>query len=213
MKQKAVFLLCLIILILFFTPGCGPAVISGFESEPVNIMLDPVQENVGQPLEWRWKIAGGDFKITAVSQYQVSALVMSSAHYSSGWQSALAPVDLALVWGQLTDPALQKYIAYSQSNRWYYYHFDAGCPVSGSYIASHSSNHHLIPATANIRDAIREIKRLDTIRLDGYLVNLRGIYLNREYWWNTSTSRLDTGDGACELMLVEKVRIGEKIYQ
>ena len=35
--------------------------------------------------------------------------------------SKISPVDLAIVWGKLAEPEFDKYITYSQGNRWYHY--------------------------------------------------------------------------------------------
>jgi hypothetical protein len=67
------------------------------------------------------------------------------------------------------------------------------------------SNNHLISADPFIRDRVAEIRVGDQIRIKGLLARygaagnggLRG----------TSTTRDDTGDGACETILVEELEI------
>jgi hypothetical protein len=66
------------------------------------------------------------------------------------------------------------------------------------------SNNHLISADPFIRDRVAEIRVGDQIRVKGSLARygadgsgLRG----------TSTTRDDTGDGACETILVEEFEI------
>ena len=122
-------------------------------------------------------------------------------------------MDLALVWGKLTEPDYDRYLQYSQSNRWYFFRFQAGAPFDMRYVIEHSSNHHLIPANANVRAALSMVRKKQLIVLEGYLVNLRGVYHGGEVWWNTSLTRDDTAAGACELFYVKSVRLGSLIYE
>ena len=206
------FTICCLIILAVFISGCDQAVVSGYDFHGLNLSGDPVQEppDVGKA---QWQIPGGQFIITPVARYQVAALVESVKRYSNGWQGQLAPMDILLAWGRMTDPEVQKYCSFSQSNRWGFYQYKAGCPVDGYYISSHCSNHHLIPATANIRAALKQIRNHTRVKFEGYLVNVDGKWNGRDYWWHSSTSRTDTGDGACELLLVQKVQIDNKIYR
>jgi len=49
--------------------------------------------------------------------------------------------------------------------------------------------------------------------LEGFLVNLKGVYKEQSVVWNTSLSRTDAGSGSCELFYISKVRIGSKVYE
>lgn len=62
------------------------------------------------------------------------------------------------------------------------------------YIINHSSNNHIIPATENLRKAVKSIKTGRKIVLEGFLVNLTGTYERQTVWSDTSMSRSDTGD-------------------
>ena len=66
------------------------------------------------------------------------------------------------------------------------------------------SNNHLISDDDYIRDQVKEINVGDQIRVRGYLAS----YSNgRGGKRGTSTTRLDTGDGACETLFVERFDI------
>ena len=132
-------------------------------------------------------------------------MIASRKSYSGGWNGELSPFDLALAWGRLAEPNCDRYITYSQSGRWYFYRYSGESPVGGDYIASHSANNHIIPATENIRKAIGITRKKQRIILQGYLVNVDGTYKNATVWWRTSQSRSDTGDGSCEVFYVKRV--------
>jgi hypothetical protein len=59
-----------------------------------------------------------------------------------------------------------------------------------------------------VKKSIKKIKTGDHIRLKGYLVSITATdSKGTPYYWNSSTSRNDTGDGACEVMYVTEVNI------
>jgi hypothetical protein len=66
------------------------------------------------------------------------------------------------------------------------------------------SNNHLISDDDYIRDQVRDIKIGDQIRVRGYLANY-GVPSAQPR--GTSTTRMDTGDGACETIYVERFQI------
>jgi hypothetical protein len=62
----------------------------------------------------------------------------------------------------------------------------------------------LIPASKAIAQQLAQIDQDDLIYLKGQLVEVK----SSDGWtWRSSLSREDTGNGACELMLVEEVRV------
>ena len=89
-------------------------------------------------------------------------------------------------------------------------------PWSLSYVNSHISHTHLIPANPNVMGGLLSIKKNDIVNLRGYLVD---IYTDKgETVALTSLSRYDKdttsrGYGACEDMYVKQVQIGNKIYR
>ncbi len=66
------------------------------------------------------------------------------------------------------------------------------------------SNNHLISDDDFIRDQVRGIRVGDQIRVRGYLANYSNGGGGKR---GTSTTRLDTGDGACETLYVERFDI------
>jgi hypothetical protein len=70
----------------------------------------------------------------------------------------------------------------------------------------------MVPATDNIRRALKSIKTNDLITAQGYLINITGKAGGRNVWWSTSTSRSDSGDHSCEIIYVEKLRVRDKVY-
>ena len=76
------------------------------------------------------------------------------------------------------------------------------------------ANTHLIPASDNIRKAMRFARKGDTVKLDGYLVNVEALKDGTiKSTWHSSTSREDKGNGACEILYVKNLQIGDRIYR
>ncbi len=138
---------------------------------------------------------------------------MIKAKYSRGWDSKISKYDFALAWGKLAEPEMKKHIKYSQWGRFYFYKYKWNCPISKEFISRHSSNHHLIAANNNILRALRNVRKNKLVKLSGFLVNVSGTYKDRKVNWKSSLTRDDTGDGACEILYVKKVRYGNNVYE
>ncbi len=203
---------CFIVIILFLS-ACDRPKMTGVDPDEIDTSRDPVQipYKADEPIVM--EIKNGYFTITPVAEYKISGVVVGKGTYSSDWDGEISPVDLAISWGELAQPESSQYIDYTQGNRWYFCQYKPGSPFDNSYIISHSSNNHIIPSTENIRRAVKAIKRKDKIVLEGFLVNLKGIYKDQPVAWNTSLSRTDAGNGSCELFYVSKVRIETRVYE
>lgn len=195
-------------------------------STPTEPQVSPIEkdfapEKIADPIQTRYSgdeyisisLPDTQLRIYPHANYRIYAMVVSKKGYNFGWESKIAPYDLALVWSGLMLPENQRGIRYSQSNRWYFYRYDAGYPLAKSYIRSHSSNHHMIPANDNLKNALKSVKVKDKIYMEGYLVNIKGTVKGRNVWWNTSMSRNDSGDGACEILYLKKAVIDGRIYE
>lgn len=68
------------------------------------------------------------------------------------------------------------------------------------------SNNHLISADKTVRDQVKSVRIGDQIRVRGYLASYSSEGGGKR---GTSTTRTDTGDGACETVFVESFEIVE----
>ena len=75
-----------------------------------------------------------------------------------------------------------------------------------SLLMANSSNMHMIPANRDVEKRLKSARVGAIIELSGYLV---GIQERGQWTWVTSLSRTDTGDGACEIVWVERVVLRE----
>jgi hypothetical protein len=134
------------------------------------------------------------------------ARVLHRKVYRYDRQAALAPVDLALGWGPMSDQSVLDRLSISQSMRFYWYQYQLPPPIAPDQIVSHSTNVHLIPATEQIASLCKSLRTGSLVHLGGELVEATGPGIGT---WRSSLSRTDTGNGACELMWVKEVTVLE----
>ncbi len=194
MKGFFIGLIVLALLGWFFLPSGSAAPVG-----KLNVWAEPRQtETSARPFQFK------GYTLTPVADFDVSARVLSKSIYRLGREADLAPVDLALGWQKMSDPAVLRKIDISQSNRFYHwYASDFSTPRHD--IETMSANMHLIPANDTIDSQLRGVDKNSHIRLIGHLVDIR----TTDGWhWNSSRTRGDTGQGACEVIYVTQVLRG-----
>jgi len=145
-----------------------------------------------------------DYRLTPRAVFELRARVLSREDYRWDAGADLAPLDLALGWGAMSDQAVLDRIEISQGARWYHTRYDYPAPLADRDIIRQSANMHMVPANRTILARLREVRRGDVLWLRGYLVDADH---ESGFRWRTSLSREDTGGGACELFYVELITI------
>jgi len=131
----------------------------------------------------------------------VEARVLGAKHYSIDREADLAPVDLALGWGPMSQQGVLDALSISQSGRFYYWRTE-NFPIPRRDIETNSANMHFIPANQDIEKQLKEIDAGDQVKFKGYLVKIDA---DDGWRWMSSITREDTGGGACELVLVDDI--------
>ena len=142
-----------------------------------------------------------------VALFEIEALVLSRNVQRWPFADAgkdLAPLDLALGWGLMSIPREVDKLRIWQLGRFAYWRVRAGERFDAEAAQAQATNVHLIPADEGVRRALMRAREGDLIRLEGQLVDASHPELGR---WRTSRVRTDTGDGACEILLVERVTL------
>ena len=165
----------------------------------VTAARDPVQETVESPEPFVFS----GCTVTPLAHFHLTARVLHTCDYWMGRESKLAPRDLALGWGLMSDSAILEDFRIGQMAR-YYYWSSREMPIPEDEVVSHSANMHIIPADAQVRRALKRIVEGDVVTIDGELVQLAAT----DGWaWASSTTRTDSGDGACELVFARSIEI------
>jgi hypothetical protein len=189
--------------------GCRRA-----RGEPSGVLLNPRLAPVQEPAtaEDAQRLARSIYD-TAVFQpkarYRVAARVLSRERYYMGWGADLAPLDLALGWGAMSDPAVDEVIDWGQGFRWYTWQWKETSPLTNRDVAPQSANVHVVPASLNLKRALLALDANDIVQLKGFLVNIQGPGGEN---WRSSLTREDTGSGSCELLYTTELIANETAY-
>lgn len=147
--------------------------------------------------------AKNGFTITPLASFALDARVLAREDYAFDTGAAIAPTDLALGWGRMSDTSVIDRLSISQGGRWWHW-TSTDLPMPAREIDSLAANMHMIPANDAVAGALHDVRPGDLVTLRGYLVEAR----RDDGWrWKSSLSRTDTGGGACELVWVEELRV------
>jgi hypothetical protein len=140
------------------------------------------------------------------ARFAVSAVVLSARAYDLGddSQGKALPFDLALGWGPMSSPWVISHVDIFQRGRFYFWYVPGGSPIQPSDVITSSSNMHIFPADTEIEKRLSGLGRGSMVRLEGWLADIE--IDGRKI--RSSRNRIDTGPGACEIVVVERLLIG-----
>jgi len=212
LKPGLILIIVIALLGYWLYPGPAPTP-SSKPPATINIKTGPYQEGLSATETYKKEISGYTYIMTPLASYELHGRVAHKKKYRWDWKALIAPFDLAIIWGGLTDEACRKGISYSQSSRWYYFKYKAGFPYGESYILNCSSNSHIVPANDNLYRALYRVREGDEVILKGELIKIDVTKGNAVYWWHSSLSRTDLGNGSCEVLYLKQLQIGEQVYE
>ena len=170
----------------------GPGILA--PEPPKQEMIEPAQ-----PFPFK------DHVINRLAHFEATARVLSTESYYLGREAELSPIDLALGWGQMSDERVLDYFSISQRQRWYYWKYKE-LPIPKDEVIRSSANMHMVPADDYVKRRLKKVRRGEIVRIKGYLIEANG----HDGWrWRSSLSRTDAGNGACEIVFVEEIEVGD----
>jgi hypothetical protein len=190
--------------------GCGFALPASSvpAADAVDWHAEPIQGTT-----WRapfaWPTRHGEVQVWPRAAFDISAVVAAAEPYSFDDCAFLSPVDLVMTWGRLPEEPYRSRVSYYQITRYYFWR-TRDPDLDLHYIATHSANMHMIPSTRNLARALAHVGGGERVRVRGLLVDVESA---RGFRWQTSLSREDTGPGACELVWVEELQRGKRLYR
>lgn len=173
-------------------------------TQPAGVLApeDPTQVPPADATPWTFR----NHTITPLARFALRARVLGTERYRFDRAAELSPVDFALGWGPMSDSRVLERITIQQRDRWYFWSTPQ-LTIGADAVGTHSANMHMIPATGRIRDRLLAVKPGQLIGLEGQLVRVDG----KDGWhWVSSLSRADTGDGSCEVIWVEAIRVADR---
>ena len=163
--------------------------------EPVQVALDGER-----------RIAHDRHVLHVRARFDIEARVLRKAIYRLDGGADIAPVDLGVGWGPMSDSAVVEALEFSQMGRFLYWkpRDPARFPLPADSILRSAAQLHLIPATRSIEARLKRLRPGERVGIGGYLVDVTG---PGRFVWRTSLSRSDTGAGACEIVYVETLDV------
>jgi hypothetical protein len=165
----------------------------------VKVTDAPVQTELKQAKPFQHE----GYQITPLAEFKLQGKILSREDYSLGRESDLSPIDLALGWGPMSDESVLDNIDISQSGRWYRWQVEE-FPIPRKEIETQSANMHMIPANDQVETMLENSKQGQIIELEGYLIRAEA---DDGWHWQSSLTRNDIGQGACELILVKSFQV------
>ncbi len=190
--------LVFLILIAVFVWQCRAAEVVSL-GPGIKVTASPLQTSI----KATEKFEHGDYLITPLAEFTLTAKVLSREDYFLDRESDLSPTDLALGWQQMSDEAVLEQIEIRQSGRWYRWSVQ-DFPIPRRQIETQSANMHMVPANEEVATMLDMVQPGQIISLEGQLILAEGY----DGWrWQSSLTREDTGARACELVFVTALSI------
>ena len=171
------------------------------------------QQTLQEPFSTR--VGGQEYTIEPKFDYELHGVVVSyndsggitDIWHHKRWQDFINLRDLCVIWGKNVETGVYRNMEF-HNDSWTCW---ASWPDSetGSLFAMNAlSNNHLLADNENIKAALMASEPGDLIRFKGVLA----AYANRANGFNrgTSTTREDTGNGACETVYLDEFEIVKK---
>jgi hypothetical protein len=178
--------------------GCGP-----IKHRPGDLIRKEPEQISLKKSEPEIKLQ--DWTLKPLALFTVEARVLSKKSYASDLSANIAPYDLALGWGPMSNTSVLEKLNISQSARFYHWQYWGEPPIPVKEITRHSANMHLIPSTGTIRKDIGKLREGSLIKLSGFLVE--AMHPKGDRPWKSSLTRDDSGAGACEVIYVRSLQV------
>ena len=167
-------------------------------SESSFVITEVLQDNdnLANPISFK------NATIIPQANFHVTGLVLSRKKYFIGKESKFSPMDLAMGWGAMANENVVSQLKISQHNRWFYWKAKK-FPIPRREIEKHSANMHIIPADDLVKKKLMKTQKDNIVRFSGYLVRV----VANNWTWQSSLTRNDTGNHACEVVFVNEFEI------
>lgn len=186
---------------------------------PINILqaleTDPIQRKIEQE-NFTIQFNKYNYQIYPRFDYNLKGLVVSVQAHSGdkgthkSWQDYINSADICVVWGNNAKLPTLPQFKFSSGEFTCYVTPPNNKEISEGFNYQ-ISNNHLISENRYIRKKIKALNIGDQIEISGWLADYGK--LGKEVERQSSTTRFDTGNGACEIIYVYSIKILKKSVQ
>lgn len=168
-----------------------------------NAMFQEPIQKPSKATAFEFQYRSTDYEVVPVADYELWGVVVTHNDIDGFMDithdaDSVDIKDICVVWGDNLKTGDYRKVAYYSGD--FVCYFSYGPDVT--FIHNQLSNSHLLSDNASVREEISRVNIGDQIRLSGMLVNYRPSGKNTS-WRNSSVTRDDQGNGACEVVFVE----------
>ncbi len=180
-----------------------------------DLFIDPPKQYKTDKQSFDLEVNHEHYHITPKYNYTIEGIVVSTHHSDAfldmahdEWRDYLNSADLCVIWGENIKNSVYKDMDFNNGN-WTCYYSWPNSEVKQRFHEDQLSNNHLLTHDASIKQTIMDVEPGDHIRIEGILAD----YTNPVNGFNrkTSITRTDRGQGACEIIFVEKFDIVQEM--
>lgn len=153
------------------------------------------------------------YEITPLFEYELYGLVVTEHssgswldYYREKWKDFINLKDLCVVWGENIESRVYQELTFKSGSYTCYIDFKSGVDRKGAYEKFKNealSNNHLLSENDELNQRILKAQRGDQVYLKGYLAK----YSHDDFSRGSSTTRSDSGNGACETIYLTDFEI------
>ena len=155
------------------------------------------------------------YTINPIYDYQLHGVVVSfhnsdawwDIYHHRSWQDFINVKDICVIWGDNVASGVYRKMAFKNTT-WTCWATWPDSDTGRQFSMHQLSNNHLLIGDPRIREIAENVAIGDQIRINGVLASYS--HSNGRFARGTSTSRTDTGNGACETIFVNDFEIVKK---
>lgn len=150
-----------------------------------------------------------DYELYGVIVSYSNADGFTNIWHHKRWQDFINVRDLCVIWGNNIESGVYRQMKFN-SDSWTCWAYWPNRETAAQFTMNALSNNHLVTDNDRIKAALMQAEPGDLIRIKGVLAE----YVNPAggYTRGTSTTREDTGQGACETIYVDEFAIVQKAH-
>lgn len=178
------------------------------------LLRDP-QQGASSASPFATNVNGIKYEIQPVADYELHGVVVSyhdsddfiDIYHHKDWKDFINIRDICVIWGDNIASEIYRDMLF-ENTTWTCWAYWSNSDVAARFNRAQLSNNHLLADNPVVHQAIMAAEPGDHIAFKGMLASYS--HSNGKFQRGTSTSRTDTGNGACETIYVEDFRIVKK---